>query len=114
RQLDLTGAVLRAADRIGQPGVGEDDRAALEVERRVAERAVVLLELPLVQDGVHRREHARGAEPLGRIPAAEGPRSHQLAGKGAVERGGHAFARYVADRDDQAVRLRRTKVVQVT
>ena len=54
-----------------------------------------------------------GTGPLGRVAAAERARAHQLAGKRAVERRGHALARHVADGDDEAVRLRREEVVQV-
>ena len=97
----------------GSPELASVSVAALEIEERVAERAVVPLELPLVQDRVHRHQHAGRAEPLGLVASPERARADQLAGEHAVERGRHALARDVADRDDQAVRLGREEVVQV-
>ena len=102
-----------APDRIRQAGVGHRHRAALQIEDRVAERAVVLLELPLVQDRVDRREHAGGARALGQVAPPEGAPAHQLRRERAVERRRHALARHVAERDDQRVRLGRQKVVEV-
>ena len=91
----------RAADRIRQAGVGERDGAPFQIEDRVAQRAVILFELTLVQDRVHRRQHARGTRSLGKVAPAERAAAHQLGRERAVERRRDAFARHVADSDDQ-------------
>ncbi len=85
----------------------------LQVEDRIAQRAVVLLELPFVQDGVDRRQDDGRAEAVRREPTAERPRSNQLAGERAVERGGNALARHVANGNHEGVGLGRQEVVQI-
>ncbi len=71
-QLDLRARVRRAANRIRKARVGHRHRAPLQVEDRVTERAVVLLELAFVQDRVDRHQHAGGAEALGHVAPPEG------------------------------------------
>src|SRR4051812_36981588 len=58
-----------------------------------------------MQDGVHRRQYARGARALRQIPAPERASAHQLRGEGAVERRGNSLARHVTDGDDEVVRI---------
>src|SRR5204862_815383 len=64
-QLDLHGRrVAGAANGIWKTGIGERHTAALEIEGCVTERAVILLELPLVQNRIDRCEHAGGTRPF--------------------------------------------------
>ena len=71
-----------APDRVWQPGVGKASRVLpAQVEHRVAQRAVILLELPLVQDAVDRRQHRRPACLLRPEPPAERAATHDLADK---------------------------------
>ena len=66
-----------------------------------------------MNDGVHRLQHAGDAELLGCVAAANGARAHELRGKCAIQRRGSAFARHVADGDDETVRLGRDEVVEI-
>src|SRR5262245_17103064 len=101
--MDLRHIVRAAADGIRQPGIRERDDAALQIEERVAERAVVLLELPLVQDRVRGCENAGRTEAVGRVAPAERARSYEFAGERAVERGRHTLPRNVANGDRERV-----------
>ena len=70
-------------------------------------------EVPPPPPAVGNLEDARDAEPIRREAPPERTRSHELRGKGAVERGGRALARYVADGHDQRVRLGREEIVEI-
>ena len=59
RQLDELAHAATHAHGIRPARIRQRHRAPLEVEDRVAERAVILLELPLVQDRVDRHQHFR-------------------------------------------------------
>src|SRR5262249_12960086 len=102
-----------AANRIRQPRVGNRQVSPLEIKQRVADRAVVLLQLPLVEDRVRRRQDAGRRESLRRIPATKSPRSNQLARKGAVQRRRDTLPRHVPNRDDETVGFRSEEVVEV-
>ena len=113
RQLDLAAAFRVQRIGYGSPEFDIVTSPRLEVEERVAQRAVVLLELALVEDRVHRLQHPRHAEPVGREAAAHGARADELGGERAVERRRRALARHVADRDDERVRFGREEIVEV-
>ena len=68
----------------GRPELAITSWRFLKSNDGVAEHAEIFLELPLVQNRVHRREHARRARPDRREPPPERARAHQLAGKRAV------------------------------
>jgi hypothetical protein len=86
-----------------QPGVCERDDSLLEIEERVAQRAVVLLEPALVQDAIERGQHHARTAALGHEAAAEGAAAHDFPDEGTVECRGHAFSRHIADRDHERV-----------
>ena len=102
-----------APDRIGQARIRHHELPLLEVERGVAQHAEIFFELPLVQNRVHRREHARRARSNRGEAPAERPRADELAGKGAIERRRHSLARHVADGNDERARVGGQVVVQV-
>src|SRR5262247_3176271 len=66
-----------------------------------------------MQDGVHRLQDTCDAELVRRVPPSIRSRSDQFRGEGTVESRRRAFARYVADRDDEAVRFRIDEVVKI-
>jgi len=92
RELNLGALVAGRSDRVGQARVGNHHPALLQVEARIAERAEVLLELPLAENRVHRGQDGGWRRSLGGVPPAEGARPHEFAGCGAVQRRGHALS----------------------
>ena len=80
---------------------------------RVAQRAVVLLELTLVEDRVDRHQHVGRRGALGHRAPSERAATDQLAGEHAVERGRHTLSGDVAQRHDDGRGVRQQKIVEI-